>query len=122
MRRVASKNTQLEINVRKLVYSLGYRYRLHRKDLPGTPDLAFISRKKVIFINGCFWHGHKCARGDRLPKTNTEYWKNKIERNIQRDSQNMKLFEKIGWKVLVVWECQIKVKEILEERLKTFLE
>lgn len=103
---------------------MGYRYRLHSKDLPGSPDLAFPSRKKVIFVHGCFWHGHSCKRGNRIPISNRDYWKEKIEKNHNRDIVVQMELEKQGWKVLVVWECGIKQNNIssLELLLTDFLD
>ena len=121
MRAVRSKDTKPEIIVRKLSFSLGYRHRLHRKDLPGKPDLVYPSRKKVIFVHGCFWHGHDCKRGARVPKTHKEYWVKKIGGNIARDKKNQMLLKETGWEYLIVWECEIKDSEILGERLKIFL-
>jgi DNA mismatch endonuclease (patch repair protein) len=107
MQAVKSKNTAIEMRVRQLLYAKGYRYRLHRSDLPGCPDLVFSSRKKVIFVHGCFWHGHQCARGKRVPKTNTGYWTGKILRNATRDAATREQFLELGWKVSIVWECDI---------------
>ncbi|MFZ5734749.1 MAG: very short patch repair endonuclease, partial [Pseudomonadota bacterium] len=103
MRAVKSRNTQPEISVRRLVHSLGFRFRVHRKDLPGSPDLAFIAKRKVIYVHGCFWHGHTCPRGARVPKTNTEYWTNKVERNRLRDKRTAGLLKEAGWRQLIVW-------------------
>jgi len=111
MRAVKSTGTKPEILVRKFVHSLGYRFRLHRKSLPGTPDLVFPRLRKVIFVNGCFWHGHDCLSGDRVPKSNTEYWLAKIARNRQRDQENSSLLTERGWSVYVVWECKVKTHE-----------
>lgn len=122
MSRVKGKNTQPEITVRQMLRALGYPgYRLHRKDLPGKPDIAYIGRHKVILIHGCFWHGHNCKRGQRKPKENSDYWLKKIARNQQRDTSNLKALSDQGWKVLVVWECEIKDSEQLSTRLKEFL-
>jgi DNA mismatch endonuclease (patch repair protein) len=121
MSRVREKNTSPEFKVRSLVHRLGYRFRLHRKDLPGKPDLVFPSRKKIIFVHGCFWHGHDCARGNRSPKTNTEYWVEKIRRNTERDACHQAELKAIGWDVLVVWECELKDAEAFSERLQSFL-
>ena len=122
MRAVKSRDTAPEMTVRRLVYSMGYRYRLHRKDLPGKPDLAFKSRRKVIFIHGCFWHGHDCKRGARVPKNNREYWETKIARNRERDRQHDEDLKREGWRVFVVWECQISEPEAVAERIKSFLD
>lgn len=122
MGRVREKNTSPELKVRSLVHRLGYRFRLHRKDLPGKPDLVFPSRKKIIFVHGCFWHGHDCSRGNRTAKSNTEYWVEKILRNTERDVQHRSKLKALGWNVLVVWECEIKDAEALSSRLTSFLE
>ncbi len=122
MRRVKSRDTKLEILVRSLTHRLGYRFRLYRKDLPGKPDLTFPSRRKIIFINGCFWHGHNCPHGERRPKSNAEYWRKKIERNVQRDKENQQRLKELGWDFLVIWECQIKDQEKLKTILVDFLE
>lgn len=121
MRRVKSKDTAPEMLVRRLVYSLGYRYRLHRKDLPGKPDLAFIAKKKAIFVHGCFWHAHGCKRS-KLPETRKEYWAAKIDRNQKRDEKNRELLTKLGWMVLSLWECELKDRNQLEKNIKQFLE
>lgn len=122
MRAVKSRDTAPEMTVRRLVYSMGYRYRLHRKDLPGKPDLTFQSRRKVIFIHGCFWHGHDCKRGARVPKNNREYWETKIARNRERDSQHDEGLRREGWRILVVWECQIQEQTALIDLIRRFLE
>lgn len=121
MRAVKSGDTKPEMLVRRLVHALGYRYRLHRADLPGKPDLAFSSRRKVIFVHGCFWHGHDCPRGARMPKSNTDYWRRKITRNQERDQLNLAALSRQGWDVLIVWECQTKDLETLERCLSDFL-
>ncbi|MFB3786444.1 MAG: very short patch repair endonuclease [bacterium] len=122
MRQVCSKDTTPEKTVRSFLHHLGYRYRLHGNKLPGKPDLVFPSRKKVIFVHGCFWHGHNCKRGNRIPKTNTEYWVQKIRRNILRHEIQKKRLTQLGWKYLVVWECQIANNKMLHDRLISFLE
>lgn len=122
MRRIRGKNTKPEIIVRNILRSLGYPgYRLHRRELPGNPDIAYIGRRKVIMVNGCFWHGHDCKHGLRKPKSNSDYWLKKIERNKQRDIINIKTLSDLGWKTLVVWECEIKQQEHLLTRLRDFL-
>lgn len=121
MARVHSKDTRPEKSVRSLLHAMGYRFRLHRRDLPGSPDIAFPSRKAVIFVHGCFWHGHKCKRGDRVPKNNMDYWIKKRTRNMLRDKQNKKDLESLGWKVLVVWECELKDLSALKKKLIAFL-
>lgn len=124
MRAVKSSDTAPEMIVRRLVHRLGCRFRLHRRDLPGTPDLVLPRRRKVIFVNGCFWHGHDCARGARLPKTNADYWQAKIGRNISRDFRNLAALESAGWRVLTIWECEtVKTKrDALMATLVEFLE
>jgi DNA mismatch endonuclease (patch repair protein) len=121
MRAVKSKDTAPEMTVRRLVFSLGYRYRLHGAQLPGKPDLVFVSRKKVIFVHGCFWHGHDCRRGDRQPKANADYWRQKIGRNKVRDQSNVKQLQAAGWDVLIVWECEIRKHDELAPKIETFL-
>lgn len=124
MRAVKSKNTSPELHVRRLVYSFGYRYRLHRKDLPGTPDLVLAKQKKVIFVHGCFWHGHGCKRGARKPKTNFAYWSAKINRNKERDEQHVQKLKELGWNVLIVWECELMnsvQREIIEQQIREYV-
>lgn len=121
MRAVQHKNTKPELIVRRLTHGLGYRYRLHRTDLPGKPDLTFIGRKKVIFVHGCFWHGHDCKRGARIPKSNTAYWLGKIEKNRTRDFSHKQELESQGWKVLIIWECEIKDLRALSGKIDNFL-
>lgn len=120
MRSVKSKNTRPEIIVRQIIYSLGFRYRIHRKDLPGSPDIVFPGRKKAIFVHGCFWHWHGCKRS-RMPKTNSEYWEAKIQRNQERDKRNCTALADIGWQALIVWECELKDKSTLEKKLVQFI-
>ena len=120
MRRVRSVDTAPEMTVRRLCHSLGYRYRLHRADLPGKPDLVFPARRKVIFVHGCFWHGHYCKRGARVPRKNREYWVRKVSRNRERDRINRGLLGDIGWDFLVIWECEIE-PNALSDRLRDFL-
>lgn len=123
MSKITGKNTKPEIIIRKLIFYEGYRYRLHRKDLPGKPDIVFPSKKKVIFINGCFWHGHKCKRGT-LPETNKEFWEDKINGNKKRDKENKRKLTKLGWEYLVIWQCEIKKKKFdkLLFKITDFLE
>ena len=122
MRRIRSKDTLPEIAVRQFVRSLGYRgYRLHRKDLPGKPDIAFLGRKKVIFVHGCFWHGHDCKEGVRRPKSNGIYWLPKIESNIKRDAAHAADLKAQGWSVLTVWECELRDADSLIVRIERFL-
>lgn len=121
MRAVKSRDTKPEMIVRRMVHAMGKRYRLHRKDLPGKPDLTFPRLKKIIFVHGCFWHGHDCKRGDRRPKENADYWANKISRNKERDTKAQIALHSMGWNVLIVWECQLKDLEAMRERLSQFL-
>lgn len=120
MRAVKSKDTAPEMIVRRLLHSAGFRYRLHRTDLPGCPDLAFPGRRKVIFVHGCFWHGHTCTRGSRVPKANREYWRKKIAGNSKRGKRSARALRQAGWKSLVVWECQLRSERLLR-RLTDFL-
>lgn len=122
MGRVRSKDTKPELKVRSMVHRLGYRFRLHKNDLPGKPDLVFKSRKKIIFVHGCFWHGHSCKRGDRKPKTNAAYWLNKISKNKERDKNTQNLLKSMGWKTLTVWECQLKDEVKTADRIIKFLD
>jgi DNA mismatch endonuclease, patch repair protein len=121
MQAVRSKDTAPELLVRRLLHSHGYRYRLHNRALPGCPDLIFSSRRKVIFVNGCFWHGHDCARGSRVPKTNRGYWTAKVDRNRARDATATRELENAGWDALVLWECELRDKRLLLQRLRRFL-
>jgi DNA mismatch endonuclease (patch repair protein) len=121
MQAVKSKNTAPELFLRKMLHAQGYRYRLHRRDLPGSPDLVFPGRRKVIFVHGCFWHGHHCPRGSRVPKTNREYWEPKITRNRARDAVIQAALGSDGWGVLTVWECELRDAETLRRRISDFL-
>ena len=122
MKRIRSKDTAPELLVRRLVYSMGYRYRIHYKQLPGKPDLVFIGRKKVIFVHGCFWHGHNCNKGQRKPKSNQAYWSTKIDSNIERDFKNRVTLNESGWKILVLWECELNDLTNTEQRIRIFLD
>ncbi len=122
MRAIRSKNTAPERLVRSTLHRLGYRFRLHAKDLPGKPDIILRPRRAVIFVHGCFWHGHGCARGGRMPKTNTGYWEPKIARNKSRDTDTVAAVEAEGYRCLTLWECELKDQATLESRLQTFLE
>jgi len=123
MSQIKSKDTKPEILVRKWLWENDYRYRLHRKDIPGKPDITFIGKKKVIFINGCFWHKHNC-KYFKWPKTNTEFWKKKIEDTVKRDEDNYSRLKDMKWKYLVLWECEIKHSfyEKVEVKISKFLE
>lgn len=122
MRAVKGRDTAPEMLVRRLAFSMGYRYRLHRDDLPGKPDLVFIGRRKAVFVHGCFWHGHDCARGSRVPKANNTYWIKKIARNKARDQAHLTTLTALGWQSLVIWECELKQLDRVRERLAVFLE
>jgi len=124
MRAIRNKDMKPEMAVRRAVHRLGYRYRLHRKDLPGKPDMVFSSRRSVIFVHGCFWHQHQdpnCKDG-KTPKSNLAYWHPKLERNQARDAENDAALIAQGWRVLVIWECQTTDKENLEKQLISFLQ
>lgn len=121
MAHISSKNTQPEMIVRKALHDLGYRYRLHRRDLPGSPDLVFPARRKIIFVHGCFWHGHHCRKGKR-PSTNCGFWDRKLDRNIQRDAKNIEELRQTGWQVLVIWECGINASADWMEEAIEFLD
>lgn len=112
MRRIRSKDTKPELAVRKLLHGLGYRFRLHRRDLPGRPDIVLPRHKKIILVHGCFWHGHACRLANE-PKSNQGYWSAKIERNRSRDARSREALESLGWKTLELWECEIQKAEQL---------
>lgn len=122
MRAIRSTNTKPEMLVRRLVHSLGYRYRLHRKDLPGKPDLVFPAKKKVILVHGCFWHQHSACREGRPPKSNSSFWDAKLKRNVERDTLNVMKLTELGWKSLIVWECEIENSNDLQEKITNFLD
>ncbi len=122
MRRIKSKNTRPEMIVRKLLRNLGHTgYRLHRKDIIGCPDVAFIGKRKAIFVHGCFWHGHDCKVGIRKPKSNQDYWLPKIERNRNRSVEYMAALQANGWNILIIWECQLKNLDDLAVTLEGFM-
>lgn len=120
MRAVRTRDTGPEMIVRKLLHAKGYRYRLHRRGLPGTPDIVFPSRKKVVFVHGCYWHGHSCGKG-ALPKSSLDYWRQKITANKGRDARNLEALRVAGWEALVVWQCELKDVSELEKKLDDFL-
>lgn len=123
MAAIKGKNTKPEMVVRQLVHSMGYRYRLHRKDLPGKPDLVFPARKKIIEVRGCFWHMHDCPYGRVVPKTHADFWQQKRMSNVGRDEKNLGELEKLGWEVLVIWECQVREgAETLQTAIQAFLD
>lgn len=124
MARIRGKDTKPEMKVRRLVHRLGYRYRLHRRDLPGSPDLVFPGRRKVILVHGCFWHRHPdpaCKRA-RMPKSRLEFWEPKLTANADRDLRNQSALEAMGWKVLILWECELESEHDLATRIVGFLE
>lgn len=121
MSRISGRNTKPEIIVRKLVHHLGFRFRLHVRTLPGNPDIVLPKYRKIIFVHGCFWHGHENCRRSKRPSTNTEFWNKKIAGNIERDKAIIADLTKLGWKTLTIWQCEIKDKEKLLELLKDFL-
>lgn len=119
---IRGKDTKPEMVVRRLVHSLGYRYRLHRRDLPGCPDLVFSARRKVIFVHGCFWHRHpdSTCKLARLPKSREEFWVPKLERNASRDRRNEQALKDQGWNVLVIWECETNNQGMLKRKIQAF--
>lgn len=122
MSHVKSKNTAPEIKLRSILHRNGFRFRINRKDLPGKPDIVLPKYKAVIFVHGCFWHGHDCKRGQR-PQTNVEFWDKKINKNMERDKQDIIKLKELGWRVMVVWECDLKKtnEDVLVSCLKDFL-
>lgn len=122
MSRIRQKDTVPEIAVRRAAHAMGYRFRLHRKDFPGKPDLVFPSRKKAIFVHGCFWHRHLGCRRASVPKTRADFWANKFDRNVRRDATAIEEFARIGWSVLVIWECETRDSDALTEKLRAFLD
>ena len=121
MRAVKGKDTAPEMVVRRMTHQMGFRFRLHRRDLPGTPDLVFPKLRKVLLVHGCFWHGHDCARGARMPTSNAEYWRAKISRNMARDVASQAALKSQGWRTAVIWECELKDLPSLRRRLARFL-
>jgi DNA mismatch endonuclease (patch repair protein) len=121
MAAIKGKNTKPEMIVRRLAHKLGYRFRLHRRDLPGCPDLAFPSLRRVIFVHGCFWHMHDCRYGCVVPRTNASFWQAKRRSNVDRDERQMAALRRDGWRVLVVWECETRDPAALSRRLVRFL-
>lgn len=120
MSKIRSKDTSPERVVRSILHKKGYRFRLHRNDLPGKPDIVLPKHKKAIFVHGCFWHQHKCKNA-HLPKSNTQYWKPKFDKNRIRDKEHIKALRKSGWKVLVIWECWLKDLDKVEEKIINFM-
>lgn len=122
MRAVKGGDTAPEMVVRSLIHRMGYRFRLHRKDLPGKPDLVFPKLHKVVFVNGCFWHGHACARGNRVPVQNRAYWIAKIARNRERDKRARSALQELGWSSLAIWECELRQPQKLRAEIVKFLD
>lgn len=123
MRRIKSRDMKPELTVRSLIHRMGYRFRLHAKDLPGKPDLVFRARRKVIFVHGCFWHGHddpRCLDG-RRPKSNGNYWGSKLDRNRERDADHLAALAGLGWQALVIWECQLRNEALIKSAVQAFL-
>jgi DNA mismatch endonuclease (patch repair protein) len=120
MRAIKSRDTGPELFVRRLAHRLGYRFRVQRKDLPGKPDLVFPGKRKVIFVHGCFWHSHECC-GGRTPAKNRAYWKEKLARTVRRDEVALRTLTALGWKVTVLWECELQNLDSVERRLRQFL-
>jgi DNA mismatch endonuclease (patch repair protein) len=121
MSRIRGKDTEPELVLRKFVFSLGHRYRLHGKNLPGKPDIIFPSKKKAIFMHGCFWHQHENCSVSHQPKSNLDYWMPKLKRTIERDKEHIKALKKLGWKTLVIWECEVETLQKMEGRILRFL-
>lgn len=121
MSRVTGKNTKPEILVRKTLHSMGFRYRLHVRNLPGKPDIVLPRHKKVIFVHGCFWHGHENCRRSKRPGTNKKFWNEKIDYNIDRDIKSINSLKDMGWKVLTIWQCETKNFELLKAKLLEFM-
>jgi len=122
MKAIHGKDTEPELRVRRLLHSMGYRYRLHRKDLPGTPDIVFPIRAKIIFVHGCFWHGHPHCKRAKLPSKNAAAWAEKIRNNKARDTRNVRALKRIRWDILVIWECETQNEEACASRLRKFLD
>ena len=121
MAAVKARDTTPELKVRRLAHSLGYRFRLHRRDLPGRPDLVFSTRRKIVFVHGCFWHRHPGCRKATMPKSQTEFWSSKFARNVERDARNERELRAAGWDILIIWECETRDVEKISEALRNFL-
>ncbi|MFE0757894.1 very short patch repair endonuclease [Inquilinus sp. NPDC058860] len=122
MARIRSENTRPELVVRRLLHAMGFRFRLHRRDLPGNPDLVLPRFRTAVFVNGCFWHNHDCARGAREPRQNAEYWRAKRRRNSERDERNYACLVEAGWQVVVIWECELRDPKSLRHRFGQLLD
>lgn len=121
MSQVKNKDTKPEVRVRSMLHRMGYRFRLHRRGLPGAPDIVLPRHEKIIFVHGCFWHSHNCPRGKR-PSTRTKFWNAKLDANVERDRENQEALEEQGWKILVVWGCELKYPDAVREKLRSFME
>lgn len=121
MSRIRNRDTRPELIVRSVVHRLGYRYRLHKKDLPGKPDLVLVRHRKIIDVHGCFFHMHKCRHGSVVPATNAKFWRSKRLSNVERDRRNLRSLRRGGWRVMIVWECETRNLASLQERLQKFL-
>jgi DNA mismatch endonuclease (patch repair protein) len=122
MRLVKSRDTKPELELRRIVWGLGYRYRTNRRDVAGNPDIALVQRKRAIFLHGCFWHRHDCASGRRVPKSRLDFWLDKFERNIRRDAAVMAELKSVGWRALVIWECELTDRSRVERGIRKFLD
>jgi len=124
MKKVSGKNTNPEITVRKLLHRMGYRFRLHPLNLPGKPDIVLPKYKKIILIHGCFWHGHEGCKRSQLPNTNRDFWRDKISKNKDRDKIVIEKLKRLGWSILIIWDCEIRKRNLadLEEKLEKFLQ
>ena len=121
MSAIRGRNTKPELLVRRLLHSLGYRFRIHLRGVGGRPDIAFPKRRKAIFVDGCFWHGHERCRSGRVPTTRTDYWRQKIQSNRDRDRRHVQALIEGGWEALIIWECDLKDTDALERRMRAFL-
>ena len=122
MSRIKGKDTLPEKTVRRILHRMGYRFRLHVKDLPGKPDIVLPKHNKIIFVHGCFWHGHRGCKRAARPESNSEFWNRKIDSNIKRDEKNLKALRSMGWDVLIIWQCQMENKEKLRRKISEFME
>lgn len=122
MSRVRSRDTKPEVELRRLVWSLGYRYRKNRGDVVGRPDIAFLARQRAIFLHGCFWHRHDCPAGRRAPKSRTEFWNEKFDQNVLRDSRVRRELRSHGWHALIIWECQMRDQAKVMKRVRSFMD
>ena len=121
MSRIRNRDTRPEIIVRSIIHRLGYRYRLHKKDLPGKPDIVLVRHRKIIDVHGCFFHMHKCLYGSVVPATNAKFWRTKRMSNVERDRRNLRALKRAGWKVMIVWECETRKPAALAKRIQKFL-